>query len=101
MKALISQKDQKPGGEIIRLSTRTPKIELPPADTKRWVMRRKAQVVTAVRKGVLTEEEALARYNLSPEEFDSWKTLISTYGVHALRTTRLQEYRGKPIENTE
>jgi hypothetical protein len=67
--------------------------DLPPPGTKRWVIRRKAEVVTAVRAGLLTLEEACARYNLSVEEFLSWQSLIDKHGMRGLRTTRLQQYR--------
>jgi hypothetical protein len=67
--------------------------DLPPPSTKRWVIRRKAEVVTAVRAGLLTLEEACARYNLSVEEFLSWQSLIDKHGMRGLRTTRLQQYR--------
>lgn len=67
--------------------------ELPPPETRRWVVRRKACVVRAVRDGRLTLEEACARYNLSVEEFMSWQRLIDRHGLRGLRTTRLQEYR--------
>ncbi|MDE1147665.1 MAG: DUF1153 domain-containing protein [Azospirillaceae bacterium] len=67
--------------------------DLPPPDTKRWVMRRKAQVVDGVRAGLLTMQDACARYTLSEEEFLSWQRLIETHGPRALRTTRLQDYR--------
>jgi Protein of unknown function (DUF1153) len=67
--------------------------ELPPPGTKRWVIRRKAEVVTAVRNGVITLEEACRRYKLSMEEFLSWQRLIEHHGVAGLRTTRLQDYR--------
>ena len=39
--------------------------ELPPPMTKRWVVRRKAQVVFGVRDGIITLEEVCERYNLS------------------------------------
>ncbi|MDD3181694.1 MAG: DUF1153 domain-containing protein [Alphaproteobacteria bacterium] len=68
--------------------------KLPSAKTRRWVMRRKAQVVTAVRNGVLTLPEACDRYHLSEEEFKSWASLMDNHGVHGLRATRIQEYRG-------
>ena len=45
--------------------------DLPSADTQRWVSRRKAQVVCAVRGGLLTVEEACERYRLSVDEFMS------------------------------
>lgn len=67
---------------------------LPPPETKRWVIRRKAEVVAAVRAGVLTLEEACQRYTLSIEEFLSWQRLVDSHGLPGLRVTRLQEYRG-------
>ena len=67
--------------------------ELPPPDTKRWVIRRKAVVVAAVRSGLLSLEEACARYKLSIEEFLSWQRLIDSHGLAGLRVTRLQDYR--------
>lgn len=69
--------------------------ELPPPDTKRWVMRRKAEVVAGVRSGLISLEEACERYTLSVEEFLSWQRLIDRHGVRGLRATRLQEYRMK------
>lgn len=42
---------------------------LPPRDTRRWVVRRKAEVVAAVNGGLLTIDEACERYDLTIEEF--------------------------------
>jgi len=67
--------------------------DLPPPDTKRWVIRRKAEVVAAVRSGLISLEEACERYKLSVEEFLSWQRLIDRHGMRGLRTTRLQQYR--------
>lgn len=67
--------------------------DLPPPSTKRWVIRRKAEVVAGVRAGLLSLEEACDRYKLSVEEFLSWERLIDAHGVRGLRTTRLQQYR--------
>lgn len=67
--------------------------DLPPPDTKRWVIRRKAAVVNGVRQGIITLEQACKRYNLSVEEFLSWQRLIERHGVRGLRVTRLQDYR--------
>jgi hypothetical protein len=67
---------------------------LPPPDTKRWVIRRKAEVVAAVRAGVISLEEACRRYTLSIEEFLSWQRLVDSHGLPGLRVTRLQDYRG-------
>lgn len=66
---------------------------LPPTDTKRWVARRKAVVVEAVRSGFIDLEEVCRRYNISPEEFLAWERAIERYGVPGLRVTRLQIYR--------
>lgn len=67
--------------------------DLPPADTQRWVIRRKAEVVAAVRGGLLTLDEACTRYQLTNEEFLAWQQSIDRYGLPGLRTTRIQQYR--------
>jgi Protein of unknown function (DUF1153) len=73
---------------------RGPKLaDLPPPETRRWVARRKAQVVAAVRAGVLSLEDACDRYKLSAEEFSSWEQAIDRHGLGALRVTRLREFR--------
>lgn len=70
--------------------------QLPSPDTKRWVARRKAVIVDAVRSGALTLEEACRRYHLSVEEFRAWQKAIEAHGVAGLRVTRLQIYRDAP-----
>ena len=67
--------------------------DLPPADTERWVIRRKAEVVAAVRGGLLTLEEACERYRLTADEFLAWQKAIERHGMAGLRTTRIQQYR--------
>lgn len=67
--------------------------DLPPPNTKRWVARRKAQVVAGVRAGLLTLDDACKRYTLTAEEFLSWARQIDRHGVRGLRVTRLQDYR--------
>ena len=67
--------------------------DLPTPETKRWVTSRKAQVVAAVRGGLMTLGEACERYALSVEEFLSWQHAIEQFGVPGLRATRAQEYR--------
>jgi transposase-like protein len=69
---------------------------LPPADTKRWVPRRKAAVVAAVRSGAISLEEACRRYHLSEEEFRAWDQGFEVHGVAGLRSTRLRIYRDVP-----
>ena len=66
---------------------------LPSPDTKRWVVRRKVEVVAAVRAGLLTLEQACQRYHLTIEEFQSWQAMIERHGVRGLRVTRIQQSR--------
>ncbi len=76
--------------------------DLPPPETQRWVIRRKAEVVAGVRSGLITLEEACRRYKLSIEEFLSWQRMIDSHGLRGLRVTRLQDYRGpRPATATE
>ena len=72
--------------------------DLPPAGTRRWVMRRKAEVVAGVRQGLLSLEQACTRYDLSVEEFLAWQELIDRHGVRALRATRVKDYRAQQKE---
>jgi hypothetical protein len=67
--------------------------DLPPPETQRWVIRRKAEVVAAVRGGLLSLDEACDRYKLTNEEFLNWQQSIDKHGLAGLRTTRLQQYR--------
>ena len=67
--------------------------DLPPPTTKRWVIRRKAEVVAAVRGGLLSLEEACARYTLTVEEFLSWESAITQYGLRGLRISDIQNHR--------
>lgn len=69
------------------------RADLPPPSTTRWVMRRKAQIVSAVHGGLITESEACDIYGLSPDELLSWKTLVEKCGMLGLRITKIQHYR--------
>ncbi len=66
---------------------------LPPRNTVRWVIRRKAEVVAAVRNGLIGLDEACERYRLSVEEFLNWERLVNAHGLRGLRVTRSQRYR--------
>ncbi|MFZ5749264.1 MAG: DUF1153 domain-containing protein [Pseudomonadota bacterium] len=76
-----------PLGEPLTLDT------LPPPDTTRWVVRRKAEVVAAVNGGLLTVDEVCERYSLTVEEFAGWQRAIDRSGMPGLRVTRIQHYR--------
>lgn len=74
------------GGEM-------PPLRLPPVETTRWVVRRKAEVIAAINSGLITREEACARYRLSEEELRLWERAIAAAGLPGLRVTRVQIYR--------
>ena len=74
------------------LDDETLATELPPVGT-RWVPRRKAQVVTAVRGGAISLDDACRRYALTVEEFASWQRAIDKFGLDGLRATHAQEHR--------
>lgn len=66
---------------------------LPPVDTTRWVARRKAAVLAAIRAGTLTRIEACARYRISEAELRLWERAVACAGTPGLRVTRVQIYR--------
>jgi hypothetical protein len=67
--------------------------DLPPQDTKRWVIRRKAEVVAAVGGGLLSLDDACKRYTLTIDEFLNWHRLVNRHGLRGLRATKVQDYR--------
>lgn len=76
-----------PTGERLTLD------DLPAPGTRRWVIRRKAEVVAAVQGGLMSLTDACQRYSLSIEEYLAWEKAIEDNGLQGLRTTRLQHYR--------
>ncbi len=76
-----------PSGEHLTLQ------DLPPSDTVRWVIRRKAELVAAIRGGLLSLDDACDRYQLSEEELESWANSLARHGLRGLRSTKLQLYR--------
>ncbi len=66
---------------------------LPPPETTRWVVRRKAEVVAAVNGGLLSVDEVCDRYSLTVEEFAGWQRAIDRSGMPGLRVTRIQHYK--------
>src|ERR1700721_1825857 len=78
-----------PDGSVLTVA------DLPPPNHKRWVIRRKAEVVAAVRGGLLSLDDACKRYMLTVEEFLAWQRSIDRHGLAGLRTTRIPQYRQK------
>ncbi len=73
--------------------TKLTRSDLPPANTQRWVARRKATVVAAVDHGLIESKEACEMYRLSDEELDLWRSAVRRHGAAALRVTAIQKYR--------
>ena len=67
--------------------------DLPPPNTKRWLVRRKVAVLEAVRSGMIPFEEACRRYQLAEEELRAWQRAYEAYGLPGLRAARLRQYR--------
>lgn len=61
---------------------------LPPPTTRRWVARRKAQVVAAVAAGLMTEGEACRTYRMTAEELAGWQRSLALAGVRGLLATK-------------
>lgn len=77
----------------LRDGTVLSQVDLPPAGTQRWVASRKAAVVRGVVYGLITQQDALAKYDLTEEEFLGWLRAIREHGEDGLKTTALQKYR--------
>jgi len=67
--------------------------DLPSASTRRWVASRKAAVVRGVVYGLITQAEALERYQISEDEFLEWVRAVTEHGEAALKATAVQKYR--------
>jgi len=69
------------------------RADLPPSGPCRWVVRRKAEVLAAIRGGLIGRAEACEYYGLSEEELALWEHALACAGVPGLRVTRVQIYR--------
>jgi len=90
---MLENQDFRPAQVIGPLGEPLTLDSLPPADTTRWVVRRKAEVVAAVAGGLLSVDDACKRYTLSLEEFTSWQRAVDRSGMPGLRVTRIKQYR--------
>jgi hypothetical protein len=71
-----------PDGDVLTLNN------LPPQNLKRWVARRKAEVIAAVNGGLLTMPEVCARYEISVEELLEWQRHYEAEGLEGLRASQ-------------
>ena len=76
-----------PNGKLMTLA------DLPSPETKRWVIRRKAEVVAGVHGGLLSLDQACRRYQLFITEYWLWKKLLKDHGFAGLRITCIKKYR--------
>ena len=90
---MIENQKIKPAQVIGPLGEPLTIADLPPVSTRRWVVRRKAEVVAAVNGGLLSVDEACERYDLTLEEFAGWQRAVDRSGMPGLRVTRIQHYR--------
>jgi len=95
--AVIAQNGQEV--PLVNIPGRNGVNNLPSANTIRWTIWRKAEVVAAVRNGLLGLDEACERYRLSAEEFLNWQRLIEDHGLRGLLVTRIQDYRQAAEKN--
>lgn len=70
--------------------------DLPCPSTRRWVPRRKARVVAAVEGGLITEADACQRYSISEEEYSTWRSVMSRFGLKGLKVTQIKRVRTTP-----
>jgi Protein of unknown function (DUF1153) len=66
---------------------------LPAPKDQRWVARRKAEVLEAIRNGGLSNEDACALYNLTSDELLSWQVAYNRHGLEGLKAMKVQAYR--------
>ena len=90
---MIENQNIRPAQVIGPLGEPLTLADLPPPETRRWVVRRKAEVVAAVNGGLLSIDDVLERYGLTLEEFASWQRAVDRSGMQGLRVTRIQHYR--------
>ena len=67
-----------PDGDVLTMEN------LPPPNLKRWVARRKAEVIAAINGGLLTMPQACTRYALSVEELLEWQRHYEAEGLEGL-----------------
>ena len=83
-----------PEGAVLTLDN------MPPRETVRWIARRKAEVVAAVRGGLLSFGDACERYALTSEELITWQQALERSGMNGLHATRLPiGHSGSPAKN--
>ncbi|MGN6516207.1 MAG: DUF1153 domain-containing protein [Rhizomicrobium sp.] len=76
-------------------------FDLPSAKTQRWSLKLKADVIAAVKGGLISVEEATARYQLNQEKLIAWKNEVEEADLLQLRATRVRKQRTKRATDGE
>lgn len=76
-----------PDGEILSVA------DLPDPGVVRWTVVRKQNVVRAVVHGLISQQEAIEKYELSEDEFLNWLQRYREFGTDGLKSTKMQAYR--------
>jgi transposase-like protein len=63
---------------------------------KRWTAQRKAAVVEAIRRKIITVWDACERYDLSAEELAQWERNLDQFGVSGLQMKQVNRKTSKP-----
>ena len=72
-----------------------------PPEPGRWVPHRKAEVVAAVRGGLISLAEARSRYAMSLEEYLTWQREIDRFGLAGLRVYKARKSQRDGSLSTE
>jgi len=67
--------------------------DLPPSEGVRWNKQRKAEVVAAVRGGLISFDDAVRRYSLSPREFIAWQQELLVSLAARRRAVERRDFR--------
>ena len=69
--------------------------DLPLLNNQRWVANTKAELLAAVRGGLLTLNEACERYGITTEEYFAWRDAMARFGIAGLHEKNVQTKRRK------
>ncbi len=72
-----------------------------PSRPVRWLAQKKAEILTAVRRGTISLDQACAIYDLSIEEFMTWHIGEVLHGMAGLRATTAARKRHVNVADHE
>lgn len=90
---MLERLDVRRPARVIGADGRPLTREALPARDVRWSKRRKAEVVAAVRGNLISFDEAVRRYGLSPGEFIAWERELLAFIAARRRASERREFR--------